>query len=724
MARFRRFMCACTIAAFLAAAGASVASAQTFYANQRNGSNAFACTSPAEPCKTIAGAVARAEASPPPNKILLNAEEGPFKELVALTTIHDNNLTIEGEEPEAGIATSGKDAVVVGAVAGSVTLANLKISATATPAAVRDMGANIKLSKDVIETEEAANGVEAAGGGSVAIEGGEVIMERSTGYAAYAKGAALSVAGAQIFDGHGGAEPESGGVYSENSTLAVTGTQIHVETGPTTVAFGIAAGKDSAVTIASTSVQQGSPAIGVALELDHSVSVNGLNVEMRDAAAVTEGVLDETNAGASSSFSHLQVSGGWMGPALVGFGGALTLSDSRVSTNGASNSPALRYSGPESGAGVLVQRSVVVAAPGAKPGALAIEAANATIDSSEILGGSNGVLFEGAEGASDTLTLSASTVDAGATGIAGDAAGVTGVDAVAKAPKSVAKATVQGSIVLEKQSASAAPGDEAGVACAYTAAPSQLQTAGGGGGAISCAAGSSGNSEVSPLSALFAEPLSAYTLNPSSSAVDSVSAEALSLPFGLTPSPTDLAGNPRVVDGNGDCIAIQDKGALELQGHSAPCPMPPPVKTSTSAPKPLAGVITALTISPNAFSAAPKGATISRAKKAKKKYGAKISYRDSQAGTTTFTVLMPVTGRTQGRSCRKPSKANRHGRRCTLYKALGTFTHADVAGLNSLHFSGRLRGKKLAKGSYSLQAVPHDAAGNGAAVSVKFTIKK
>jgi hypothetical protein len=63
-------------------------------------------------------------------------------------------------------------------------------------------------------------------------------------------------------------------------------------------------------------------------------------------------------------------------------------------------------------------------------------------------------------------------------------------------------------------------------------------------------------------------------------------------------------------------------------------------------------------------------------------------------------------------------------KRCTIYKALGSFTHTDTAGANSFHFSGRLNEKKLAKGSYRLQAVPHDAAGNGAAVSVKFTIKK
>jgi hypothetical protein len=139
--------------------------------------------------------------------------------------------------------------------------------------------------------------------------------------------------------------------------------------------------------------------------------------------------------------------------------------------------------------------------------------------------------------------------------------------------------------------------------------------------------------------------------------------------------------------------------------------------------KPSVGVITALAMTPNAISAAPSGATISRSKKHKKQYGGRISYRDSQVATTTFTVLAPSRGRTQGHTCKKPSKANKHGHRCTLYTALGTFTHADAAGANSLHFSGRLHGRKLATGSYRLQAMTRDAAGAGPAATIGFKVK-
>jgi hypothetical protein len=108
--------------------------------------------------------------------------------------------------------------------------------------------------------------------------------------------------------------------------------------------------------------------------------------------------------------------------------------------------------------------------------------------------------------------------------------------------------------------------------------------------------------------------------------------------------------------------------------------------------------------------------------KGKKKYGATISYRDSQIATTTFTVLREESGRTQGKSCRKPSKSNKHGKRCKLYAPIGSFSHADLAGANSLHFSGRLSGRKLAKGRYRLSAVAHNSAGVGPAVTTEFTI--
>jgi hypothetical protein len=265
-------------------------------------------------------------------------------------------------------------------------------------------------------------------------------------------------------------------------------------------------------------------------------------------------------------------------------------------------------------------------------------------------------------------------------------------------------------------------GNEASIVCSNSDVPGETQAAGGANGSIACANGVGGNTTSSPAS-LFVVPGSNYNLNPSSSAVDSVPAGAVPLPFGLTASATDLAGNPRVLDGNGDCIPMRDKGAFELQGHAAACPVPPPpppVVAPVVVVKPKTGAITGLTVSPSSFFAAPSGATLA---KAKRKYGTTIGYRDSQAATTTFTVLRPLAGRRQGKQCKKPGKANRHGKPCTLYLALGSFAHTDKAGANSLHFSGRLKGARLAKGSYRLQAIPRNAAGSGPTVTREFTVK-
>jgi hypothetical protein len=338
------------------------------------------------------------------------------------------------------------------------------------------------------------------------------------------------------------------------------------------------------------------------------------------------------------------------------------------------------------------------------------------------------VSFKSEAEATHTLTVAASTIG-GPPGISFEKPGVVGVAAEAVGTHSSANVAIQGSILFQSQLATtAAAGDHATVTCTYSAVPSQIQTAKPGtAGEIGCAAGTSGNTNYpTEAAAMFSDPLHNYNLSPTSSAVDSVPANAIALPFGLTPSATDLAGNARVVDGSGDCVAVQDKGALELQGHSAACPI------ATKAPgtgppllhaivKPIFAAITGLTISPSAFLAAPSGATIS--KPGKKKYGAKITWRDSQAATATFTVLRPSSGRKQGKSCKKPSKHNRHGKRCTLLTKLGSFAHADKLGANSVRFSGRIKGKKLPRGSYVLQAVARNAAGSGAVVSKSFKVK-
>lgn len=722
MTRVRRLLCACALAVGVMAICSAVASAATFYVNQRG--EVGACAKPGKfACLTIKEAIAQAEKTPGPNTIEVEPEAGEttvYNEAISLNSSKDNGLTITGEEE--GVKLTGAVSVTL---SGAVTLSNMQVvHETGAGAAIADDGAQLTLENMLVANESGKNGVEAKGSGSVTIDGGTLEMENgASGDAVSAVNVPLTLNGVTILNGSQ-SPAEAGGVNSKESTLTVTNTKVAIESGLGTVHFGIAASHDTSVSLQGDTVRQNTEAIGVVLEASPS-NVDGLSVEMLNPTAITEGLDLETEPPAvTSTLAHVEVSGTWKGVALSATGEDITLSDSRLMQNAQSGRSALSYDGE--GQRLILQRTRVEAAPGAQPGALEATGGNVTIASSEILGGKDGVHFENTAAGTHTLTLAASTVDAGSAGIEGDAAGVTGVEAVAKSGSgSVANVSIEGSIVLERQSSSVANEDRSTIACSYSAVPSQALAAGGGAGAISCAAGSSGNTEVNPLSTLFAEPFTNYILSPTSSAVDSVPASAISLPEGITPSTTDLAGNPRVTDGNGDCVAVQDKGALELQGRSAACPAPKEPTIFRPLPLPVfRPSITALTISPSSFLPAPSGATIAKKKsKAKKKFGATISYRDNQAATTTFTVVSEAKGRKQGKTCKKPSRANKHGKPCKLLVNAGSFVRVDTAGANSLRFSGRLKSKALLPGIYKLLAVPRNAAGSGATVSKGFTIK-
>jgi hypothetical protein len=722
--RWGRLLCACALAGGVLAIVASAASAATFYVNQR-GANSKCAKPGAGACTSIGEAIVQAEKTAGPNTIEVEPETGEttvYNEAISLHSSKDNGLTITGEE--AGVKFTGAVSV---AFSGTVTFSNMHVvRETGAGATITDDGAQLTLKNMLVINESGKDGIEAKGSGSVTIDGGTLEMENgASGYAVSAENVPLTLSGVTILNG-AASQSEAGGVNSKESTLTVTNTKVAIESGLGTVHFGISASHDTSVSLQGDTVRQNTEAIGVVLEATPA-TVDGLSVEMLNPTAITQGLDLETEPPAvTSTVAHVEVSGTWKGAALSATGEDVTLSDSRLVQNAQNGRSALSYDGE--GQRLIVQRTRVEAAPGAQPGALGATGGNVTIDSSEILGGKDGVHFENTTAGTHTLTLAASTVDAGAAGIEGDAAGVTGVEAVAKSdPGSVANVAIEGSIVLERQSSSVAVEDQSTIACSYSAMPSQALAAGGGAGAISCAAGSSGNTEVNPLSTLFAEPFTNYILSPTSSAVDSVPAGAISLPEGIAPSTTDLAGNPRVADGNGDCVAVQDKGALELQGHSASCPAAALPLTVKSPPLlVLSPSITALKLSPSSFLPAPSGATIAKAKgkgKKKQKYGTTISYIDSHAATTTFTVLSEAKGRKQGKACKQPSKVNKRSKPCRLLVKKGSFAHVDVAGANSLRFSGRLGGRALSKGAYTLQAVPRDAAGSGATVSKRFTIK-
>jgi hypothetical protein len=118
--------------------------------------------------------------------------------------------------------------------------------------------------------------------------------------------------------------------------------------------------------------------------------------------------------------------------------------------------------------------------------------------------------------------------------------------------------------------------------------------------------------------------------------------------------------------------------------------------------------ITALRIDPAAFRAAPgSGPSVGPTPRGT---GATISWRDSQTATAVLTVYRVLHGHkgAQG-ACRldKPGTHRQPGRACVKLVAVGTFSHADRERADSVHFTGRVDGKRLPPGAYSLRLVAH-----------------
>jgi Concanavalin A-like lectin/glucanases superfamily len=123
-----------------------------------------------------------------------------------------------------------------------------------------------------------------------------------------------------------------------------------------------------------------------------------------------------------------------------------------------------------------------------------------------------------------------------------------------------------------------------------------------------------------------------------------------------------------------------------------------------------------LIVTPSAFALDVGHARLIHSRRA----GATISYTDTRAATSSFTVFSRHTGARVNGKCVAPSRRP-HGKRCFFYTRVGSFTHTDVAGRNSFHFAG-LRGHRLAAGSYRLDATPRASGLVGRTISVPFTI--
>jgi hypothetical protein len=134
-----------------------------------------------------------------------------------------------------------------------------------------------------------------------------------------------------------------------------------------------------------------------------------------------------------------------------------------------------------------------------------------------------------------------------------------------------------------------------------------------------------------------------------------------------------------------------------------------------------APVLSSVQLSSEAFTAADRGASLTARLRNKRKTGTDVRYRDSQAATTTFSVLQRRVGHRKGRRC-LAGRPTRRQRRCTRLVSLGSFSHADQASNVTVHFTGRMRGRKLKPGRYLLALTPRANGKTGRTVQRPFRI--
>ncbi len=131
-----------------------------------------------------------------------------------------------------------------------------------------------------------------------------------------------------------------------------------------------------------------------------------------------------------------------------------------------------------------------------------------------------------------------------------------------------------------------------------------------------------------------------------------------------------------------------------------------------------------LSLRPTVFAAAASGPSVVRTQH-KTVTGTTVSYRDTLAATTTFTVTAALRGVRSGKRCVKHSGRHKKGQKpCALTVVKGRFTHLDTTGVNSFHFTGRAGGNALGLGHYTLSARPALAGKLGTAVTIRFTIRR
>ncbi len=135
--------------------------------------------------------------------------------------------------------------------------------------------------------------------------------------------------------------------------------------------------------------------------------------------------------------------------------------------------------------------------------------------------------------------------------------------------------------------------------------------------------------------------------------------------------------------------------------------------------------VTRLRIAPAAFSSARSGSSVTK----RRSSGARVSYSVKARAAVRFTVRQTRPGRRKGSGetsrCVTPTRALRSAAKCSRTVTLaGSFTQMAREGANSLRFTGRLGGRALKRGAYTLVATPRSGGKNGKPVTRRFRITR
>ena len=158
------------------------------------------------------------------------------------------------------------------------------------------------------------------------------------------------------------------------------------------------------------------------------------------------------------------------------------------------------------------------------------------------------------------------------------------------------------------------------------------------------------------------------------------------------------APGPTSAVSGGHSWAACDAGAVEVQPTEPGAVPAAPVAAKTPAPVTTLRRISGVTLSRTAFR------TYGRKK------GTTLGVRLTVPSRIVLTVTKPAQGRRSKGTCVAPTKKLAGKARCTRQVPLkGSISKAGTAGLNTIAFSGKLRGRALAPGAYTFVADPSQA---------------